>query len=53
MDIFRQNLATIAWLELLDECESLEVLPPFEKAAAMDLKRHFDGVLGRMLKCQI
>lgn len=52
-DIFRQNLAATAWIELIDECEMLEVLPPFEKPAAMDLKRHFDEVLGRMLKCKV
>ncbi len=50
-DIFRQNLAAILWLELIDECEMLEVLPPFEKIQALDLKRHFDDVMKRMLEC--
>ena len=53
VDIFRQNLAAISWLDMIDECEMLEVLPPFEKVAAMDLKRHFDDVLGRILKCNM
>ena len=52
-DIFRQNLAAMAWLELIDECEMLEVLPHFENVAALDLKRHFDNVMGRLLKCRV
>ena len=52
-DIFRQNLAAVDWMELIDECEILEVLAPFEKMAAMDLKRHFDGIMMRMLECNI
>jgi hypothetical protein len=51
IDIFRQNMAAISWLDLIDECEMLEVLPPFEKVSAMELKRYFDHVMGRMMQC--
>lgn len=50
-DIFRQNLAAIQWMELIDECEMLEVLAPYKKLAALELKRHFDDILSRLLQC--
>ncbi|MEW6220863.1 MAG: hypothetical protein AB1634_15205 [Thermodesulfobacteriota bacterium] len=49
VDIFRQNLAAIPWMDLIDECDMLEVLPPYERVAALDLKRFFDDVLRRLM----
>lgn len=48
LDLFKQNLAAIQWMELLDEADILEVLRPHENVGALDLKRHFDGLLKRL-----
>ena len=48
-DAFCQNIGAIPWMDLIDECEILEILPPFEKPEAFDLKRHFDDVLKRIM----
>lgn len=47
-DLFKQNLSSVPWLDLFDEMELLEVLPPVEKMSSIELKRHFDDVLKRL-----
>lgn len=52
-DLFLQGLAGVPWMDLMDEFEALEVIPPHSQPAAMDLKRAFDQVLRRILECDV
>jgi len=45
---FIQGIFNIPWLDLMDEFEQLEILPPYEKITAYDAKRHFDSILSRL-----
>ena len=42
---FAQGIARMRWLDLMDEFEQLETLPPFQKITAHEAKRYFDRVL--------
>ncbi|MCK5405756.1 MAG: nucleotidyl transferase AbiEii/AbiGii toxin family protein [Desulfobulbaceae bacterium] len=48
VEIFRQNLSAIPWMDLIDEFEMLEPIAPFQRIGAMDMKRKFDDVLKRI-----
>lgn len=48
-DLFLQGLASVSWLDLMDELEALEIIQPLSRPGIMDLKKAFDQVFKRIL----
>ena len=48
-DLFLQGLASVSWLDLMDELEALEIIQPLSRPGIMDLKKAFDQVSKRIL----
>ena len=48
-DALYQGLAQMPWKDLMDEFELLEVLPPFKKPTAFEMKAHFDQIIRQLV----
>lgn len=48
-DALYQGIGRMPWQDLMDEFELLEVLEPFEKPTAFEMKAHFDNIIRQLV----